>query len=214
MALFFPCVDLEKLRKLPRGLHPRKRIPDLWLEWIFNLIGLLLPRASVLPCKCIHISWTLHVFGSFDLQSLSCGWAFVCLPTHQPRRPSKQRTTQELSVSKVTKARSECFSVPWKAVETINLAGSCGGQETAETAGQSINQEMRLGVQEKPSPCYSFQQHNCQYLQQAIYQDTRQGERPLLWAANARIIAKSRVLLKGVGPIENRGFWTKMKISY
>lgn len=24
MALFFPCVDLEKLRKLPRGLHPQK----------------------------------------------------------------------------------------------------------------------------------------------------------------------------------------------
>lgn len=128
-----------------------------------------------------------RLFGPFDLQSLSCSWAFVCLPTHQPPSPSKQRTTQELSVSKVTKARSECFSAPWKTVETINLAGSCGGQETAETAGQSINPEMRLGVQEKPSPCYSFQQHNCQYLQRAIYQDTRQGKRHLLWAANARI---------------------------
>lgn len=50
-ALFFPCVDLEKLRKLPQGLRPRKGIPDLWLEWIFNLIGFLLPWASVLPVE-------------------------------------------------------------------------------------------------------------------------------------------------------------------
>lgn len=88
-ALFSPCGDLEKLSKLPRGPRPGERIPDLWLEWIFNLIGSLLPWALVLPWNCIHISWTLHPVGSFDLQSLSFSWAFVCLPTHQPLSPSK-----------------------------------------------------------------------------------------------------------------------------
>lgn len=89
MALFSPCGDLEKLSKLPRGPRPGERIPDLWLEWIFNLIGFLLPWASVLPWNCIHISWTPHPIGSFDLQSLFFSWAFVCLPTHQPPSPSK-----------------------------------------------------------------------------------------------------------------------------